>query len=148
GGPGQVVLAVAHDPAGPLYAIHRSHTERELHVSRIDGTTWTPLPKVTLATPGDKPEISFARFAGAGTLWLGLRYRDGEERRPYGIAIVEPATGKVTYHRTETKPDKKQKMLPIPIGVVDADVRGDTAWFATNEGVARLSGGEVKVWTE
>jgi hypothetical protein len=27
-------------------------------------------------------------------------------------------------------------------------VRGDTAWFATNEGVARLSGGQVKVWTE
>jgi len=32
--------------------------------------------------------------------------------------------------------------------VVDADVRGDTAWFATNEGVARLAHGEVKVWTE
>jgi hypothetical protein len=44
--------------------------------------------------------------------------------------------------------DKKVKMLPIPVGVVDADVRGDTAWFATNEGVARLAGGQVKVWTE
>jgi ligand-binding sensor domain-containing protein len=32
--------------------------------------------------------------------------------------------------------------------VVDADVRGETAWFATNEGIARLSDGEVKVWTE
>ena len=28
------------------------------------------------------------------------------------------------------------------------DVRGDTAWFATNEGVARLGDGQVKVWTE
>jgi ligand-binding sensor domain-containing protein len=39
-------------------------------------------------------------------------------------------------------------MLPIPIGLVDGDVRGDTAWFATNEGVARLKDSEVKVWTE
>src|SRR4029078_4071562 len=46
-------------------------------------------------------------------------------------------------------PDKKApKMLPVPVGVVDADVRGDTAWFATNEGVARLSRGDVKGWTE
>src|SRR5262249_28058815 len=52
------------------------------------------------------------------------------------------------YHRTEVVPDKKAKMLPIPVGVVDADVRGATAWFATNEGVARLADGQVKVWTE
>jgi len=44
--------------------------------------------------------------------------------------------------------DKKVKMLPIPVGVVDADVRGDTAWFATNEGVARLAHGEVSLWNE
>ena len=79
---------------------------------------------------------------------VGLRYRDGAERRAYGIAIVEPRTGNVTYHRTEAVPDKKKKMLPIPVGVVDADVRGDTAWFATNEGIARLAGDKVTVWTE
>jgi hypothetical protein len=27
-------------------------------------------------------------------------------------------------------------------------VRGDAAWFATNEGVARLVDGQVKLWTE
>jgi ligand-binding sensor domain-containing protein len=77
-------------------------------------------------------------------------YRDGEERRAYGIAIIEPSTGKVAYHRTEAEaPRKKQpKMLPIPIGVVDADVRGETAWFATNEGIARLANGAVTIWTE
>jgi hypothetical protein len=162
GGPDVVVLAVARDPSGPIYALHRAPQEKELHLSRIDGTTWTQVPKVTLTTPGDSPEVSFARFAQSGSLWLGLRYRDGEERRAYGIAIVEPASGKVVYHRTEASaaamnaPEKdkraprdlKEKMLPIPVGVVDADVRGDTAWFATNEGVARLVGGQVKVWTE
>ncbi|HEY5921783.1 MAG TPA: hypothetical protein VIV11_08935 [Kofleriaceae bacterium] len=149
GGPDVVVLAVARDPAGPIYALHRAPAEKELHLSRIDGTTWTALSKVNLATPGDAPEVSFARFATSGTLWVGLRYRDGEERRAYGIAIVDVGTSKVAYHRTEAMPDKtKEKMLPIPIGVVDADVRGDTAWFATSEGIARLAGGQVKVWTE
>jgi hypothetical protein len=149
GGPDQIVLAVARDPSGPIYALHRTPGEHEVHLSKIDGATWTPVAKVALATPGDAPEISFARFASAGALWIGLRYRDGVERRAYGVAIVEPASGKVTYHRTEAAaPDPKLKMLPIPIGVVDADLRGDTAWFATNEGVARMIGGHVKVWTE
>lgn len=148
GGPDQVVLAVARDPSGPIYALHRAAGEKEIHLSRIDGTTWTLIPKVSLTTIGDSPEVSFARFASTGSLWVGLAYRDGPERRAYGIAIVEPASGKVAYHRTEAVPDKKTKMLPIPVGVVDADVRGDVSWFATDEGVARLVGGQVKVWTE
>jgi hypothetical protein len=137
-----VVVAVARDPSGPIYALHRAPGEKELHLSRIDANgSWTQLPKITLATPGDAPEVSFARFAG-GSLWVGLRYRDGEERRAYGLAIIDPATGKVAYHR----PDSKE--TPLPIGVVDADVRGDTAWFATSEGIARLANGQVKLWTE
>jgi hypothetical protein len=106
GGPDEVVLAVARDPAGPLYALHRAASEKEVHLSRIDGTTWTRVPKVALTMPGDAPEISFARFSGEGTLWVGLRYRDGAERRAYGIAIIEAGTGKVAYHRTESSPDK------------------------------------------
>ena len=150
GGPDDVVLAVARDPAGPIYALHRAPMEKEVHLSRVDQAgTWTRIPKTTLTTPGDAPEVSFARFSESGTLWIGLRYRDGEERRAYGIAIVETATGKVAYHRTEASAGvKKEKMLPIPVGVVDADVRGDTAWFATSEGIARLVDGHVKVWTE
>lgn len=149
GGPDVVVVAVARDPDGPIYALHRAPAEKELHLSRIEGSSWIAVPKISLTTPGDAPEVSFARFAESGTLWVGLRYRDGSERRAWGIAIIDIAEGKVAYHRTEVMPDKKkEKMLPIPVGVVDADVRGDTAWFATNEGIARLSGGEVKVWTE
>lgn len=151
GGPDQVVLAVVRDPAGPIYALHRTGVENELHLSRIDGTTWTLISKVALATPGTAPEVSFARFAAPGALWVGLRYHDGIERRAYGLAIVDPESGKVVYHRTEAvagPPEHRAKMLPIPVGVVDADVRGKAAWFATNEGVARLVDGEVKLWTE
>jgi hypothetical protein len=153
-----VVLAVVRDPAGPIFALHRGAADNEIRMSKIDGAGWTPLPRVALATPGTAPEVSFAKFASPGSLWIGLRYHDGGERRAWGLAIVETATGKTVYHRTETPGagtaaapagDKKApKMLPIPVGVVDADVRGSLAWFATNEGVARLQNGEVTLWTE
>jgi hypothetical protein len=148
GGPEQLVVAVARDPAGGIYALHRAPLDKELHVSRIDGTTWTPVPKVAIVTPGDAPDVSFARFAAPGQLWIGLRYKEGPEQRAYGIAIVEPATGKVTYHRNDAPIAERKKMLPVPVGVVDGDVRGDVAWFATSEGVARLTGEHIKVWTE
>jgi hypothetical protein len=151
-GPDQIVLAVAREPSsGAIYALHRAPADHAIRVSRIDGAVWTALPKVELTTPGDAPEISFARFASPGALWLGLRYRDGAERRPFGVAIVDVAEGKVAYHRAEPNAPKQgsaTKMLPIPIDVVDADVHGDTAWLATDEGVARLAGGALKVWTE
>jgi hypothetical protein len=151
-GPDQVVLAVVRDPSGPIYALHRTTAESELHLSKIDGAAWTLVPKVSLATPGPAPEVSFAKFASPGTLWVGLRYHDGTERRAYGIAIVDVSTGKTAYHRTEAPSEdhdkKPAKMLPIPVGVVDGDVRGDTAWFATNEGIARLTGNDVRLWTE
>src|SRR4029079_16585198 len=51
GGPAQIVLAVARDPSGSIYALHRAGTEHEIQLSRIDGTTWTPITKVSLTTP-------------------------------------------------------------------------------------------------
>lgn len=145
GGPDQVVLAVVRDPAGAIYAIHRSGAESALHLSRIEKGAWIAVPNVTLTTPGQMPDVSFARFATSGSLWVGLRYRDGIEMRAGGLAIIDTATGKVVYHRPGGATDNT---MPIPVGVVDADVRGDTAWFATNEGIARVTGNQVKLWTE
>lgn len=143
GGPDEVVLSVVRDPGGTIYALHRGTSETEIQLSRIDRTgAWSLVPNVVIETPGLAPEISFARFASPGALWVGLRYRDGMDRRPYGIATIETAMGKVSYHRTGGS------LLPIPIGVVDGDVRGETAWFATSEGIARLARGQVKVWNE
>jgi hypothetical protein len=149
GQPEQVVLAVVRDPAGAIYALHRAPAEAVIRLSRVDGATWTPVAKVELATPGTEPEVSFARFAAGGALWVGLRYHDGLERRPFGVAVVDLAAAKVAYHRTGADRGKdKDRMMPVPVGVVDGDVRGDVAWFATNEGIARLAGGKVQLWTE
>jgi len=74
-----------------------------------------------------------------------VRYRDGMERRPYGIAVVDPVTGKTTHYTKDTKDAK----LPIPVGAVDAALHRDASWwFATNEGVSRVANGKLTQWTE
>jgi hypothetical protein len=135
GPPEQITLAVVRDPAGPMYALHHADGDAEIHLSKIGKGAWTTLPRIAIATPGDEPRISFARFASPGTLWLGLTYRDGTARRPYGIAVIDVAAGTVAYRSGE------------PVGIVDGDVRGGTAWLATTEGVARIAGGVTKLWT-
>ena len=135
GGPAdQLVLAVVRDPAGPIYALHRAADDAAIHLSKIDRTGWTPVGRIAITTPGDAPEISFARFASPGVLWVGLRYRDGRAHRPFGVAVIDVPGARVAYHQD-------------PVGVIDGDVRGGTGWFATTEGVARLAGGQVKLWT-
>lgn len=144
GGPDESVLAVVRDPRGPIYALHRGQTEQTIHLSRIVGSTWSQIGRVMLTTPGTSPEVSFAKFASPGQLWVGLRYHDGGERRQYGLAVVDAGSGKTTYHRRDDS--DAAGMWPVPLVVVDADVRGDTAWFATTDGVARLAKGRVKEW--
>lgn len=160
GGPNDSVLAVVRDRAGVIYALHREKQANVIQLSRVDALgQWTKLPKLALTTPGDDAEISFARFASSGSLWVGLRHRDGEARRAWGVAIVEIAAGKVQYHHNAaddehdgngggSDDDEHKKMMPIPDGVVDADVRGSSAWFATDAGVAKLSMGVVRMWDE
>lgn len=143
-GPDHVVHAVVRDPSGPIYAIHRADGDPVIRLSKIDGTAWTPVKHVALATTGSHPQLSFARFAAAGTLWIGLR--DGDES---GLAIVELPTGKVTYHRAPSEQSDKREpgKLAVPAGIVDGDARGGTAWLATHEGVARVADGEVATWS-
>lgn len=148
-GPEQAVLAVIREHEGGILALHRGLAETTIHLSRIgaDGE-WTPVDDITLTTPGAAPEISFARFASEDSLWVGLRYRDGIERRPFGAAVIDLDARTVTYHRAGEPTDKGEKRLPIPVGVVDGDLRGDVGWFATTEGIARLQRGQITVWTE
>jgi hypothetical protein len=132
GGPDDVVLAMVRDPAGALYALHRAPAETSIRVSRITGDTWTPLPRLTITAEAEAA-IKFARFASPGVLWVGLG--------GLGVAIVNTGDGRVAYHRSGGK-------LPIPTEIVDGDVRGDVAWFATSEGVMRLASGKLETWGE
>ena len=167
GGPDEVVLAVVRDRSGFILALHREARDAAIRLSRVDSAgQWAPIPKVVLTTPGKDPEVSFARYSSAGALWVGLRYREGLELRSWGVAIIDVGSGKVQYHHARTEAELRQdevrwerrarkdargeppRMMPIPRGVADADVRGDAAWFATNQGVARLALGAIKLWNE
>jgi hypothetical protein len=81
--------------------------------------------------------VAFAQFAAPGKLWVGLRYRE-DEPQSFGIAIVEPVAGRVSYRDTDHG---------IPAGAVAADVRGATAWLATDDKVVRLTTSATTTWT-
>ncbi|MGE0546027.1 MAG: hypothetical protein AB7O24_14270 [Kofleriaceae bacterium] len=150
GGPEHRVLAVVRDDEGTIYALHRGDAEPSVRLSKLEGNEWTEVPDVVLTTPGSEAEVSFARVAASGALWVGLRYRIGAETRGFGIAIVDPGDGKVAYHHSEGELDSSLSsvMLPVPTGIADADLRGETAWFATSQGVVRLAKGQLTSWTE
>jgi hypothetical protein len=170
GGPEEAVLAVARDRAGVIYALHREPDSSAILLSRVDAAgQWTSVPKVQLELSEHDPEldaqlvpeISFARFAASGALWIGLRHREGLEVRPWGVAIVELASGKVQYHHAavaegpdesgggdQGPPPPSKKAMTIPPSVMDADGRGEATWFATRAGVARLTTGALKLWDE
>ena len=140
----RTMLAVARDPSGAIYAIERDSDDlTALRIARLDEpratgepAIWTTLKPAVETPTGAQAELAFARFAAPGIVWLGLRAHDGDEPAPAVVAVVELATGKITY-----KDD-------VPAAVSDADVRGPTAWFATAEGVARISGDRLTTWTE
>lgn len=146
-GPDDHILAVVRDPNNTVFAIHRHDGEpTTLHISRVDATTWTPLAKLTLTTPGDVAEISFAKFAASGRLWIGLRYREDDEPQSDGVAVVEPSSGRVTYRGGDR--DTSRTKMPIPVGVVDADLQRTSGWFATDESVVHVAGTSATTWTD
>jgi hypothetical protein len=163
GGPDLVVLSVVRDAAGEIYALHRGSDQDTMLLSRISGDEWVSVPGVEIKVPGSLPNVSFAKFSPAGTLWIGLLYRDGEvpELTPWGVAVVDVGGAKVEYHRAmgpEPPAQKKsrrrnqpkpQKVMPVPVGAVDvAFVDDHEVWFATSEGAARMVDGKIQMWSE
>jgi hypothetical protein len=167
GGPDLVVLSVVRDAAGEIYALHRGSSEDTIQLSRISGDEWVAVPGVVITVPGSLPNVSFARFAPNGALWVGLLYRDGDvqELTPWGVALVDVANAKVEYHRATgpapavpARPSKRSrrdrkakpaKVMPVPVGAVDvAFVDEREVWFATSEGAARMVDGKIQLWSE
>ena len=148
GPPEGVVLAVTRDSSGTLYGLHRTGDRSGIEIARIDGETWVPLD-VELKTPGTQPEVSFARFAPDGLLWVGLRYHDGDDVQPWGVALVDVGLGAVAYHHASgDRRDRARGILPVPVGVLDVGFLGDQVWMASHEGAVRMQGEDVKVWNE
>ncbi|MBK9030656.1 MAG: hypothetical protein IPL61_04845 [Myxococcales bacterium] len=145
----EVVLGMARSRDGTLYGFHRAPDGKAIDLSQIEGETWTPI-NIHLETPGTGPEVSFAKFAPDGLLWVGLRYRDDGDLRPWGIATVDLDTGAVAYHHMSGDPaDRKLGILPVPTSVVDvAFLREAEVWMASQQGAVRMQGERVTIWNE
>lgn len=152
-GPDEVVLAVVRDRGGAIWALHREARDFTIRLSRLETSgQWTALPKIALITPEKDPEVSFVRAASSGALWVGLRYRDGKAPRDGGVAIIEPAAGRVQLLAPEAAASRSAADDPsaptVPAGVVDGDVRGEVTWLATGRGVTKLVGRSPLQWRD
>jgi hypothetical protein len=136
--PGSRVLAVVVDGHGDVLAIHRGADDRQLRISRVEDSRWTPVAIQAVQVPLGAPELNFASFGPDGHLWVGLRYIDKDgDARDFGAHEIALDSGRVVAHRE------------IPTDVVAMFFRSrHEAWFATRSGAARLLDGKVRVFTE
>ena len=79
GGPDVVVLAVARDPEGPIYALHRAVQEKELHLSRIEG--------------GSTKMLTRSRSAFSRNCWVPCQSMSNRTSRPPASAVATGARG-------------------------------------------------------
>ena len=94
--------------------------------------------------------LPFARFAPDGLLWVGLRYLDDGELRPWGVAVIDLAVGAVAYHHeSRDAGERKAGVLPVPVSTSDvAFASEDEIWMASASGATRVVARKVDVWTE
>lgn len=143
---GSSVLAVLRDPRGQVMAIHRGARDRLLRISVVNGGRWMPVTFQPIEVPEGVPDVTFARFAPDGKLWMALAYndKDGDER-PYGAVELDIASGKVAHHgRAHAK-----ATTPLPDDVTSIHfVSNNDAWIATRSGVGHLLGTQLTLFTE
>jgi hypothetical protein len=140
----QIVLAVVRSADGAIYGVHRPVDGQQLVVSRVDGGAWSAIAAID--TPGERPSVSFARFAPGGALWLGVRARDGLDDRPWGIAVVDVSSGDLLVHRPMLDRDEPMAQV-VPVGAIDAAFRDGEMWMATGEGAVRITDDLTTLWT-
>jgi hypothetical protein len=141
---GARVLALVKSAKGEVLALHRGSSDPHLRISVVNKGKGTPVSMEAVEVPVGVPDLNFAAFAPDGHLWLGLRYFDKDlDPVDYGAAELEMASGKVVYHRVDSRE------LALPNDTVAMYFRSaKESWFATRSGVVRVSDGNVKLFTE
>jgi len=144
-------LAFVRRPdGGDIYALFRLD-DGGIGLAAFANGDWHELPGVVIRLADGVTELSFARFAPGGLLWLGVGYVDDQgDIRPNGVALVDIALGAVSYHHASNDANaKKRGILPVPINAVDVAFIGtDEVWLATTQGAARVRGTDVRVFSE
>ena len=145
---GSYTLAFARKPGGDLYAAARSDNEQRIEIYRLTGDRWRKIQRLSIEVPDNVPDLSFARFAQDGSLWLGVRYRDQDgEIGPFGIAVVDVRARRVDYHRVAAGDNIDAAGWPIPVDADDASfLDEEEVWFAASEGAVQVDrDGEVTI---
>jgi len=144
------IAFVRRPDGGDIYSLFRLD-DGGIGLASFTKGAWQELPGVAIRLADGATELSFARFAPGGLLWLGVGYVDEQgDVRPKGVALIDIALGAVSYHHASNDENaKKRGILPVPINTVDAAFIGtDEVWLATTQGAARVRGTDVKVFSE
>lgn len=151
--PNATAEAFVNDPSGSVMGIHASPEGTSLVLSKLSPGSKPSFTKVSehkITLPEGRVEVRFARYDRGGQLWVGLGYLSKEgDRRPWGVAILQPG-GKVVYHRSTLLPseDRPKGSLALPDDVRDIQWIGDHTWLATGAGACRVRGDQVVLFTE
>ena len=145
------IKAFARDPQGQVVALHApAADQRQLTISRWDGAKFRSVFSAALRSPTPLIDVHFARYDRYGQLWIGLSFVDQQgEDRPWGVAVVKEGQATI-YHRSTLLPDERRApgSLALPDDVRDVHFRDAETWMATDQGVCRVKGSKVELFTE
>ncbi len=159
--PNQTVQAFVNDAAGGVIAILSPEAGQSLIVARLQGSQFVRQQEIKVTIPSGKLGVRFVRVDSGGRLWLGLEHGDapatrpaaeGEkeaEPHPWGVAVVEPGGASALYHRSTLVPteDRPPGSLALPDDIRDVLFASEN-WYATANGICRVRGAKVDLFTE
>lgn len=156
--PNNTVQAFVNDPSGGVLAIHSPEAGQSLLIARLQGKDFVRQQEVKITIPGGKLRVRWARSEPGGKLWLGLEHRDdapatqpaeGAEAHPWGVVVIDAGATTALYHRSTLIPteDRPQGSLALPDDIRDVLFAGEN-WYATANGVCRVRGLKVDLFTE
>jgi hypothetical protein len=160
-----VVLAVAADRAGTIYALSAEPKYSGLVITRLAeavvvgaaqaavGDTWRTHDRVPLVMPPGTQGpagVSFAAIAPSGALWVGLRARtEGGDDVSIGAAEIDLAAHRAIQHRAPKEGEKaRPEVLPLPDALTGVFFDDGATWFSSLSGVSRWQQGDLRTWGE
>jgi hypothetical protein len=160
-----VVLAVAADRAGTIYALSAEPKYTGLVITRLAdavvvgaaqaavGDTWRTHDRVALVMPqglSGPPGVSFAAIAPSGALWVGLRaHTDSGDDVSFGAVEIDLAAHRAIQHRAPKEGEKaRAEVLPLPDALTGVFFDDGATWFSSLSGVSRWQQGDLRTWGE
>jgi hypothetical protein len=123
-----------------------------LLLARLDGAQFRRVHEHKITIPSGKLGVRFIKPEPGGKIWVGLEHRDEKEPEPHAWGVAGLALGEapVVYHRSSMTPseDRVAGSLALPDDIRDVLFLAEEHWYATANGICRVRGAKVDLFTE